>query len=97
MLENFYALLIGQERLLAYLPEKVMNYNYRGFAILQDQNRVVLRIEFFVDDVDSIYQQLSRRGLTDLEAPRDMPWGLRSVTFSDYTGRRIRFSQIIRT
>lgn len=48
-------------------------------------------IEFLVDDVDAEYQRLSAFVTDWMQAPKDMPWGNRSMLFRDPDGNVVNF------
>jgi len=39
-----------------------------------------------VDDVDTICEELTKRGVTLLNGPMDRPWGIRTASFMDPSG-----------
>ena len=47
-------------------------------------SRALLTIN--VDDVDAVYTDLTRRGVTFLNGPMDRPWGVRTAAFADPGG-----------
>jgi uncharacterized glyoxalase superfamily protein PhnB len=48
-----------------------------------------------VDDVDSEFTRLNARGLTNLVAPTDKPWGVRSFMVEDPAGNLVSFTEDI--
>ena len=44
------------------------------------------QLTIWVDDVDGVCDELSRRGVTLLNGPIDRPWGLRTAAFADPDG-----------
>lgn len=48
-----------------------------------------------VDDVDGLHADLVRRGVPEMTAPTDEPWGLREFAIRTPDGHRIRFGQPI--
>ena len=51
---------------------------------------------FVVDDVDSMFVEISRRGIRPAEAPADTEWNAREMTVVDPDGNRLRFSTSVR-
>ena len=47
---------------------------------------------FIVDDVDSMYAEISKRGVRAAEPPIDTEWNAREMTVVDPDGNRLRFS-----
>ncbi|HTM56704.1 MAG TPA: VOC family protein [Pirellulales bacterium] len=45
-----------------------------------------------VDDVDALYQEISRRGIKPAEPPEDAPWGTREMLVVDPDDNRLRFA-----
>lgn len=50
---------------------------------------------FVVDDVDALFGEISRRGVTPAEQPDETPWGTREMTVVDPDGNRLRFSTAV--
>lgn len=63
-----------------------------------DSTRGLLPPEIYswVEDVDAIYLELSKRGVPFLAPPEDRPWGMRNITFYDPDGHRFEIAQPIR-
>ena len=53
-------------------------------------NRTVI-IEFLVDDVDRVHQNLAGNAVDFVNEPTTMPWGNRSLLFRDPDGNLINF------
>ncbi len=51
-------------------------------------------IEFFVDDVDTIYEILKKKGVDFVKKPHDEPWGGREASLLDPDGNILEFMQI---
>ncbi|MFQ6068440.1 MAG: VOC family protein [Candidatus Bathyarchaeia archaeon] len=51
-------------------------------------------IEFYVDNVDIVYQNLKRKGVNFVEDPHDEPWGGREASFLDPDGNLLEIMQI---
>lgn len=49
-------------------------------------------LTFLVDDVDKEYERLQELGVKILNAPKDYPWGARSMQFNDIDGNVISFA-----
>lgn len=45
-----------------------------------------------VDDVDALFREISRRGITPAELPGETEWRAREMTVVDPDGNRLRFS-----
>ena len=45
----------------------------------------------YVDDVDALHGELSRRGARVLQAPGNAPYGLREIVVEDLDGHRLAF------
>lgn len=50
---------------------------------------------FVVDDVDTLFREISRRGIVPAEAPSDTEWHAREMTVIDPDGNRLRFSTVV--
>lgn len=48
-----------------------------------------------VENVDTVYERLSARGVTFLRPPTDQPWGLRTAHFADPEGNLWEINQSI--
>ena len=48
----------------------------------------------YVSDVDAWYAELRERGVTNLDEPRDRPWGNRELVVSDPDGNRLCFASV---
>ena len=48
-----------------------------------------------VDDVDALFREISRRGITPAEAPADTEWHAREMTVVDPDGNKLRFSTAV--
>jgi catechol 2,3-dioxygenase-like lactoylglutathione lyase family enzyme len=51
-------------------------------------------IEFLVDDVDTIYKILKKKGVNFVKEPHDEPWGGREASFLDPDGNLLEIVQI---
>jgi uncharacterized glyoxalase superfamily protein PhnB len=60
-----------------------------GAARAADNHSVI--IEFFVDDVDAIYENLTGFVPGFVNKPTTMPWGNRSLLFRDPDGNLVNF------
>lgn len=50
---------------------------------------------FVVEDVDELFREISRRGITPAELPSDTEWGAREMTVVDPDGNKLRFSTAV--
>lgn len=74
-------------------------------SILRDDVRVFLRrqeppfeevvINFYVPNVDPVYEALSFSGARLLSAPEDKPWGTREFSFEDLDQNLFRVHQLL--
>lgn len=64
------------------------------FAVLES-DRVNHLVVIAVDDVDAHFQRAQSRGARILQAPEDMPFGVRQYTAADLAGHWWTFSQNI--
>jgi len=51
-------------------------------------------VEFLVDDVEKVYNELKRRGVKFIKELHDEPWGGRQATFTDPDGNILEIAQI---
>jgi len=51
------------------------------------------QISVWVDDVDAVCVQLTKKGVTLLTEPRDREWGMRTATFADPAGNSWEVAQ----
>lgn len=51
-------------------------------------------IEFFVDNVDAVYEALKKKGVNFVKEPHDEPWGGREASFLDLDGNLLEIVQI---
>ena len=51
-------------------------------------------IEFFVDNIDSVYEALKKKGVNFVKEPHDEPWGGREASFLDPDGNLLEIVQI---
>jgi len=51
-------------------------------------------VEFLVDDVDKVYDELKQKGVKFTEELHDEPWGGRQATFTDPDGNILEITQI---
>ena len=65
------------------------------FTIESNKPHDPVTLEFFVDNLDMVYENLLKKGIKSIEGPIVTPWGLRSIWFSNNTGYRVQFSQSI--
>lgn len=49
-----------------------------------------------VDDVDSLYEEFSSKGVSIVIPPRDEPWGMRHMAIADLYGHQIHFQSRIK-
>jgi catechol 2,3-dioxygenase-like lactoylglutathione lyase family enzyme len=47
---------------------------------------------FVIDDVDSMFKEITRRGIRAAESPSDTEWKAREMTVVDPDGNKLRFS-----
>jgi len=52
------------------------------------------RLEFLVDDVDSLCEELAREGVKVVEGPKDVRWGARVAVVEDPDGNRVALIQL---
>lgn len=52
-----------------------------------------LELSFAADDIDGLFQELGKKGVTILQAPTDMDFG-RTFVFLDLDGHRIRIHKL---
>src|SRR5690349_4267466 len=96
---EFYTKTLGFKLLYDYSPEylAVQTPNKLQIGFHPSKNRRAggktqpTGIEFQVDDVDSWYQRLKKRGVKFVEKPRDA-WGEREARFQDPDGYRLAIS-----
>ncbi|WP_028224209.1 VOC family protein [Paraburkholderia ferrariae] len=50
-----------------------------------------------VDDIDSLYREFAQHGAIVLEAPRDLPYGMREMTLATPDGHRFVMGQRAQT
>ncbi|MFB6851037.1 VOC family protein [Streptomyces sp. NPDC058320] len=60
-----------------------------GSARPADNHSVI--IEFLVDDVDRVHENLTGRGTDFVNEPTTMPWGNRALLFRDPDGNLVNF------
>ena len=48
------------------------------------------------DEVDSIYEEIVKKGATPIMGPHDMPWGQKTALFADPDGNIHEASNILR-
>jgi len=53
-------------------------------------------VYLYVDDVEAVHAELTRRGARLLHPPRTMPYGLRETVAEDPDGHRVTFGEIVR-
>jgi predicted enzyme related to lactoylglutathione lyase len=51
-------------------------------------------VQFLVDDIDKLYDRLSRAGVKFIKPLHDEPWGGRQATFADADGNVLEITQI---
>ncbi len=51
-------------------------------------------VEFLVDDVNKMYNELKNRGVKFIKELHDEPWGGRQATFTDPDGNTLEIAQI---
>ena len=60
-----------------------------------ERGALPLELNVWVEDVDTVYQQLLKRGVDFTSPPQNQPWGMRNVTFFDPDGHRFEIAQKI--
>jgi uncharacterized glyoxalase superfamily protein PhnB len=55
------------------------------------QGRSGTWVMIFLDSVDELYDEYTRRGVKILQRPTNMPWGTREMNVEDPDGHHIRF------
>lgn len=50
-------------------------------------------VYLYVDDVEATFAELTRRGATIVQAPKDAPYGIRELVVEDLNGYRLTFGQ----
>ncbi len=63
-----------------------------GARTLVADQRAAIHVEFSTDDLDGLYDELQRRGVTFVEPPHDEPWE-RSMCARDPDGYTVEFAQ----
>lgn len=64
-------------------------------ALIELQAKGLLRgVNFATDDVDALFERVSRSGADVLQEPMDQPYGVRDCAFRDPAGNALRFSQM---
>jgi predicted enzyme related to lactoylglutathione lyase len=86
--ENFAELTVGSAT-LAIASTRTVPLFAPGAARPADNNTVI--IEFLVDDVDGVYQNLGGVVGDFVTEPTTMPWGNRSLLFRDPDGNLVNF------
>jgi predicted enzyme related to lactoylglutathione lyase len=86
--ENFAELTTGRAT-LAIASTRTVPLFAPGAARPADNNTVI--IEFLVDDVDSVHQNLTGFVEDFVNEPTTMPWGNRSLLFRDPDGNLVNF------
>jgi len=86
--ENF-AELITSSSTLAIASTRTVPLFAPGAARPADNNTVI--IEFLVDDVDGVHQNLAGFVEDFVNEPTTMPWGNRSLLFRDPDGNLVNF------
>ena len=71
---------LTRDGLSLFLTEHRGDYEVGGAAYL------------VVDDVDALFRDISRRGVTAVELPGDTEWHAREMTVVDPDGNKLRFS-----
>lgn len=51
-------------------------------------------IEFFLDNVDAVFEALKKKGVVFVKEPHDEPWGGREASFLDPDGNLLKIMQI---
>jgi catechol 2,3-dioxygenase-like lactoylglutathione lyase family enzyme len=86
--ENFAELATGSAT-LAIASARTVPLIAPGAAWPADNNTVI--IEFLVDDVDGVHQNLAAWVEDFVNEPATMPWGNRSLLFRDPDGNLVNF------
>jgi catechol 2,3-dioxygenase-like lactoylglutathione lyase family enzyme len=86
--ENFAELAVGSAT-LAIASARTVPLFAPGAARPADNNTVI--IEFLVDDVDRVHQNLAGFVEDFVNEPTTMPWGNRSLLFRDPDGNLVNF------
>lgn len=87
--EDFAELTIGQVK-LAIGSTRTLSFFGEGIAVAAGNKSVI--IEFRVDDVDAVYEQIKEViGEALVQQPTTMPWGNRSLLFRDPDGNLVNF------
>jgi catechol 2,3-dioxygenase-like lactoylglutathione lyase family enzyme len=86
--ENFAELTVGSAT-LAIASARTVPLFAPGAARPADNNTVI--IEFLVDDVDRVHQNLAGFVEDFVNEPTTMPWGNRSLLFRDPDGNLVNF------
>ena len=86
--ENFAELTVGSAT-LAIASTRTLSLFAPGAARPADNNSVI--IEFLVDDVDGVYQNLAGVVEDFVTEPTTMPWGNRSLLVRDPDGNLVNF------
>ena len=86
--ENFAELITGSAT-LAIASTRTVPLFAPGAARPADNNTVI--IEFLVDDVDGMHQNLAGFVEDFVNEPTTMPWGNRSLLFRDPDGNLVNF------
>jgi catechol 2,3-dioxygenase-like lactoylglutathione lyase family enzyme len=86
--ENFAELTVGSAT-LAIASTRTVPLFAPGAVRPADNNTVI--VEFLVDDVDGVHQNLARFVQDFVSVPTTMPWGNRSLLFRDPDGNLVNF------
>lgn len=87
--ENFAELKAGGDATLAIASTRTVPL-FAPDAARPAENHSVI-IEFLVDDVDRVHQNLARFVTDFVNEPTTMPWGNRSLLFRDPDGNLVNF------
>jgi uncharacterized glyoxalase superfamily protein PhnB len=52
-------------------------------------------VNFFVNDIDALYEEFKRKGATIERPPKDQAYGVRDFQVADFNGYLLRFNQIL--
>ncbi len=94
-MEKFVPLTIGNDKTLVYFPDSSKSI-VKGLAISYNKTCFCLQIEFFIDDIDVIYNRLKMVGFVKLNPPYDTRWGGRQLAVMNPAGFRLQFTQLPR-
>nr|WP_294862288.1 VOC family protein [uncultured Fluviicola sp.] len=86
--EDFAEIAVGSSK-LAIGSTRTLSFFGEGIAIPANNKSVI--IEFWVENVDEVYERIKDSISELVQEPTTMPWGNRSLLFRDPDGNLINF------